>query len=101
MNLKKLFIFSVVFVLHSMILSAQTNKFYKTATPSLYPDTVNKSVIIINDSEEKNIITASDVQYETKTAKPEPNLSIGKASIVSSPQKAKPNTDAKEKINYT
>ena len=100
MNLKKLLFISSVFVLHTLIVCAQTNKTYMTAVPSTYPDTVNKPAIIITGAQGKTA-AENNVQYENKTAAPEPNLSIGKASMVYSPSKANNNTSIKDTVNYS
>ncbi|MBK5284152.1 MAG: hypothetical protein JJE25_02025 [Bacteroidia bacterium] len=100
MNDKKLILLVSVFTLHCLFLSAQTNKVYMIATPSAYPDTVNKPSIIIDNAEEINNARKSNVKYETETARPEPKLFIGKASIAPSSEKVNSNpADKKEADN--
>ena len=92
MNIRKLFALIGLCSLQTIFLFAQSNKVYVTATTSPYADTVTKPAIIINKNPDKNKTTESRVNVEEKTVTPESKLSIGKASIVPSADKAKSNS---------
>lgn len=90
----------IAFVLNGLFLSAQTSKHYLTATPSAYPDTVNKATIIIADTQQNKSVQQNNISYETKTATPETKISIGKASAVSTTDKSHSTPSVIDTLHY-
>jgi len=100
MSVKKIILFLSLLMGNSFSISAQVKKEYLTVAPVTYLDTSVKPTLVTNGTEERSAIAESKIKYDSRSAVPQANLSIGKASAVYTTVKANKNAVESDSLQY-